>query len=119
MALIFGDTAANTGMSKTIYDSVRQVMEPIEGVSEQDMTPIRDSWKKLSYAVAKGVIEHMKSNMEISGVTTQGNVNTSVHGSTGSAVPSNHANHVHLVNLNGVDNNVEFTQNNSGTGLIS
>lgn len=116
MALIIGDASASSGMSKVIYDSVRQVMEPIDGVSEQDMAPIRDSWKKLSYAVAKGVVDHIKSNMEISGVTTQGNVNTSVQGSTGSAPPSNH---VHAVNLSGVDNNVVFTQNNNGTGLVN
>ena len=116
MALIVGDVTASSGMSKVIYDQVRQVMEPIDGVSEQDMAPIRDSWKKLSYAVAKGVIEHIKMNMEVGGVTTQGNVNTSVQGSTAGAQPSNHT---HSINLNGMDNNVEFSQNNNGTGLVS
>ncbi len=79
MALIIGDESASQGMTKAIYDSMRNTLEPIEGMSEEDMKPIRESWRKLSYAIANGVIEHIKSNMEIHGVEVAiSNVSTNV-----------------------------------------
>lgn len=68
MALIIGDKNASSGMSKAIYDKIREVMEPIDGVTGQALEDLRNSWKKLSYAIADGVVNHIKANMEIHGV---------------------------------------------------
>ena len=68
MPLKTGNISATSGMTKAIYDSIRDELEPIEGMGEEDMKLIRKSWRKLSYAIANGVIGHIKSNMEIHGV---------------------------------------------------
>jgi len=129
MALLqtIGTTAADTGMSKAIYDQLDQLLSPPlqqavdsakgpakEG-AEKALDAAREGWKKLSFAIAKGVIEHLVANMEVFGITAQGNVSVPVQGNTGTANPDNH---LHSVNITGVANNVVFTQNNDGTGRI-
>jgi hypothetical protein len=116
MALSAGNKDATAGMSKAIYDAMREALEAdLAELSEDKRTPIRESWKKMAYAIATGVISHISSNMEVFGITTQGNVSTTVQGNTGSAPPSNH---LHSISLSGVENNVVFTQNNNGTGRV-
>lgn len=106
MALIIGDQTADTGMSKAIYDQMRSVLESdLVEVSEEARSKLRESWKKLSYAIAKGVIEHIVANMEIVGIQTRGNVNAPVQGNTSSV-----NNHQHGVTLAAVQNNATFTQ---------
>jgi len=100
MALVAGNSSASSGMSKEIYDTIREVMEPIEGVEGQALEDVRDSWKKLAYAIADGVITHLKSNMEIKGVEASGNISAAVSGSTATQT------------------GVVFTQSNDGTGLV-
>ena len=76
MPLFSGDQTAQTGMSKAIYDQLQAELEPALGeVSEEVRSQLRESWKKLAYAIAKGVIEHITANMEVGGIQTQGNVN--------------------------------------------
>ncbi len=83
MALIIGDESASAGMSKSIYDKLRDVMEPIDGVTGDDLEDVRNSWRKLAFAVATGVVEHIKLNMEISGVDVSINdVSTNVNVTT-------------------------------------
>ncbi len=113
MALIIGDINASSGMSKTIYDKIREVMEPIDGVTGQALEDLRNSWKKLAYAIADGVVNHIKSNMEITGIQTTGNINAAVTGNTATA-----SSHFHNVSLSGVQNNVTFTQGNDGAGHV-
>lgn len=116
MALSVGNKDATTGMTKAIYDALREALEAdLADLSEEQRTPIQESWKKMAHAIATGVISHIASNMEVFGITTQGNVNTSVQGSTGSALPNNHS---HSISLSGVASNVVFTQNNNGTGRV-
>ena len=127
MSLIKGNESANTGMSKAIYEKMDKQLSPplqeaideAEGepkkVAEDALKKARINWKKLSYAIAYGVIDHIRSNMVIQGVTTSGNVNTSVNGETAFNVPGGHK---HGVALSGTESNVEFTQNNDGTGLV-
>jgi hypothetical protein len=92
MALIIGDQTADTGMSKAIYDQLQAVLEPAVGeLSAEARSQLRESWKKLAYAIAKGVIEHIAANMEVRGIQTQGIVNGTV---------------------------LVFTQSNDGTGHI-
>jgi hypothetical protein len=114
MALIIGDQTADTGMSKAIYDQLQSVLEPaLEGLSEEARSRLRESWKKLAYAIARGVIEHIMTNMEVVGIQTQGNVSAPVQGNTSLV-----SGHQHGVNLTGEQNNLVFTQSNDGTGHI-
>lgn len=116
MALQIGDQNATSGMTKAIYDQMAAVLEPgLDGLEEDQKTPIRDNWKKTAFAVAKGVTEYMLANMEIFGVTCRGDVAATVSGNTGTAPPSAHA---HSVSLTGRQTNVVFTQNNDGTGRV-
>jgi hypothetical protein len=115
MPLQIGDQDASSGMAKAIYDQMRALLEPgLEGLAEDKKAPIRDSWKKIAFAVSRGVIEHVTANMEIFGVRCSGNVNASVTGNTGVAAPT----HAHTVALSGVQNGVVFTQSNDGTGHV-
>lgn len=116
MALEVGNQQATSGMTKAIYDQIRAVMEPDLGdLGEQDLEEMRKGWRRISFAVASGVISHILSNMEIQSIQTQGDVNATVEGDTGTADPGNH---LHSVNLSGTQSNVVFTQSNDGTGLV-
>lgn len=67
MGLEPGDITAAGGMSKAIYDALFNNMKG----SFPDSKPSEDvcqSWKKLAYSISYGVIEHIKSNMEINGI---------------------------------------------------
>lgn len=69
MALEIGNITGTSGMSKEIYDQLNTILSPpLEGMAQEDMEKVRDSWQKLAFAIATGVIEHIKSNMEIHGV---------------------------------------------------
>ena len=116
MGLEIGDIAAGSGMSKAIFDELNIIMSPpLEGMPQEDMEKIRDSWRKLAFAIATGVIEHIKSNMDIYGIETRGDVNTTVQGNTG---PSDPGSHLHNVNLDGEQSDAVFTQSNDGTGHV-
>jgi hypothetical protein len=116
MALSIGDPAATSGMTKAIYDQLLAALDPgLEGLEEQDKLPVRESWRKIAFAVATGVIDHLLTQLEVHGVRCAGNVSTAVSGSSGPAAPSNH---VHAVNLVGVQNNATFLQSNDGAGRV-
>lgn len=128
MPLKIGPLDDETTMSHEIYKEINKELSPplqvaIDNAKSDDekksaediLTETRILWKNLSLAVAKGVINHIISNMEIKGIISQGNVNTSVSGNTDSASPNNHT---HTVNLSGEEQDVIFKQNNDGTGLV-
>lgn len=127
MALEIGSEKADSGMSQAIYREVdRQLSPPLQQAvnsaqgeakakAQEALDGAREGWKKLSYAIAKGVIEHIKANMEIRSVKTRGNVSTTVKGTTGLTGPGPHQ---HSVDLSGKQTDVVFTQNNDGTGLV-
>lgn len=116
MALKTGNITASDGMAKVIYDQMRTVIEPGLGeVNKDALKAMRESWQKLSYAIAKGVIDYIKANMEIYGIETKGDVNADVNGNTGTASP---ANHYHGIALKGNESNVVFKQSNDGTGHV-
>lgn len=103
MALVIGSVNATSGMSKAVFDQFDIVLmsqEEKNKLKPQDLENIRNSWRKLAFAIAKGVIDHITSNMEIYGVQTQGNVKAAIQGNAA------------------VQNNVVFTQNNDGTGRV-
>jgi len=105
MGLIIGDENASQGMTKAIYDKIRQVMEPIDGASSEQLEEIRSSWKKLSYAIAHGVVTHIKSNMEIKKIKLIDKV--SVQGNTGTAAPSAHS---HSVAITAEEDDLQFIE---------
>ena len=114
MALQIGDINASFGMSKAIYDELNNILSPpLDGTPSEEMTKIRDAWRQLAFAVAKGVISHIKSNMEISGVevsindvSTNVNVTTSCPSGTGTGTGTG-------------SGSATGQQSNSGTNLVN
>jgi hypothetical protein len=127
VALVIGSVNADAGMSKAIYDQVDALLSPplqeavdnaegpAKAKAQEALDAARDGWKKLSFAVATGVIGHVLSNMEVVGVQTRGNVNAQVTGQTGPAAPGPHP---HAVSLSATQNNLTLTQSNDGTGRV-
>lgn len=128
MALMIGSKNADSGMSKLIYVEIDKLLSPpllkaiqdassddIEQEAQKALIAARQGWQKLSYAIAKGVIDHIKTNIEIFGIETQGDVNTSVKGTTGTGYPNSH---YHNVDLSGEEEDVIFVQSNDGTGHV-
>lgn len=101
MPLEIGNTSATSGMSKAIYDQLNTILSPpLSGMPPAELAKIRDSWKQLAYAISKGVIDHIKTNMEIKGIQASGNINAAVSGSAATQT------------------GVVFTQSNDGTGHV-
>ena len=120
MPLDTGSEQADSGMSQAIYQELDRLLSPPLQDAVGDAQAVqatldgaRAGWKKLSYAIAKGVIEHLKANMEIVGIQAQGNINAPVQGNT-SLVNG----HQHGVDLTAVQNNAAFTQSNDGPGHV-
>ena len=81
MALIIGDVTATTGMTKAIFDQFDAVLMSDEDKSKMkpaDLEKVRDGWRKLAVAIATGVVNHLKSNMEVQGIQAGGNLNLDV-----------------------------------------
>lgn len=69
MALEAGDAAATRGMSRAIYEQLDALLSPeIEASAPDYLEQARDGWRKLSFAIAGGVVAHILSNMEIYGI---------------------------------------------------
>jgi hypothetical protein len=88
MALEIGDQKASSGMSQAIYEQLNTLLSPpLQDMAPADQEKVRDGWRQLAFAIATGVINHLKSNMEIFGVQTSGPVTTTVTGTvSGSTV---------------------------------
>jgi|SRR5215468_3135082 len=78
MALDIGNQQASSGMAKAIFDEINNQLSG--GMSPGDLANVQPSWKKLAFAIATGVINHIKSNMEIFGIQSTGPVSTTVTG---------------------------------------
>ncbi|MFI6324349.1 hypothetical protein ACIBG8_42970 [Nonomuraea sp. NPDC050556] len=126
MALEIGSPAADAGLAKEIFTQVDLLLSPpllaaVDGAkadarpgAQQALEAARDGWRKLSFAVAKGVVDHVVANLEIGGVTVSGTVSVPVSGSTGPAAPNSH---VHGVSLAPAVV-VALSQDNDGTGRV-
>lgn len=75
MPLNIGDKQATSGMSEAIYEELKALLEPPlkelvdnKKMEEGALNKVREGWQKLAYAIAKGVIKHMQSNAEVTGV---------------------------------------------------
>ncbi|MGH7597043.1 MAG: hypothetical protein ACREOI_11870 [bacterium] len=90
MALEIGNEDPPSGMSKAIYDQFDNIlMLPDEKnkLKSADLENIRNGWRKLAHAIAKGIVPYIKANMEIAGIQTSGSVTTTVTGTvTGTTV---------------------------------
>ncbi len=117
------------GMTLAIYAEMDIQLSPpllnaIDNAQENDekeaaenaLKDARANWVKLSYAISKGVVDHIKANMEILGVETRGDVEAAVEGDTEAATPGGH---VHKVILTGNQTGVVFTQSNDGLGRVN
>jgi hypothetical protein len=127
MALVIGSAAADTGMSKAIYDQVDVLLAPplqhavdaatgeAKAKAQEALDAARDGWKKLSFAISTGVVNHLLASLEVRGIQVQGNVNAAVSGSTSSVSPGPHQ---HTISLPATQNAVSFIQSNDGTGRV-
>jgi hypothetical protein len=127
MALQVGSVNADSGMSRAIFEQIDRLLSPplqgaVDGATgepkvkaQEALDAARDGWRKLSFAIATGVIGHILSNMEVSGVQTKGNIAASVSGSTAPAPPGPHP---HPVSLTASQTGVTFAQSNDGTGRV-
>jgi hypothetical protein len=130
MTLIIGSEKADTGMSKAIYDELdkslsTELLKAIDDAETADakeaaktaLSKSREGWQKLAYAISKGVINHLKTHMEIKGITTSGTINNAVKDSkTDAAAP---ADHTHSLTFPHAATKLEFTQNDDGTGHVA
>ncbi|HEX8720455.1 MAG TPA: hypothetical protein VF736_07490 [Pyrinomonadaceae bacterium] len=66
MGLEAGDAAATRGMSRAIYEQMDAVLSPaFSGLPPAALDEAREGWRKLSFAIAGGVVGYIVSNMEI------------------------------------------------------
>jgi hypothetical protein len=114
-------------MAKAIYDQIERLLSPplqnavvqtkgdAQAAAQQALDKAQEGWRKLSFCIATGVINHLISNLEIHGVQTSGTLNAPVDGQTGPAQPSQHQ---HQVSLAAAQVGITFSQINNGTGLV-
>jgi Flp pilus assembly protein TadG len=118
-----GTQEANAGMSKDIFAEMDKLLAPplqkavdeasgdAKTVAQEALDKARTSWKQLAFAIATGVITHIKANLEIAGIQTTGNVAANVNGASGPAPgPGPHA---HTVTLSATQQSVTFNQSGS------
>lgn len=117
MAMEVGNLNAQSGLTRQIFEELRAVYEPdvIDDVDGETLETLRAAWRKLAFAVAKGVVEHLRDNLEIHDVRTRGNVATEISGTTAAADPA--PGHTHGVELVGEQNGLELDQI-PGTGRV-
>lgn len=85
MALEIGDATAASGMTKAIYDQLNTLLSPpLQGLKPEDLQKVQDGWKQLAFAIAGGVVSHIKANMEIFGIQSSGTASVTVGGNPGS-----------------------------------
>jgi hypothetical protein len=63
MPLNAGDAAATSGLARDIYEVLdAQLRPPLEAALEdaaEQLPAIQDAWKKLSFCIASGVVDHV------------------------------------------------------------
>ncbi len=75
MPLDPGTVAATSGMSKAIFEQMDAVLSPaFSQLPQGDLDQAREGWRKLSFAIAGGVVSHIVANMEIYGIQVAGEI---------------------------------------------
>ena len=128
MALDYGQITALSGMSQAIYAALSAQLSPpwqskIDAATDKAakaalkaaLQESQAAWQTMSFCIAKGVVDHIHSNMEIYGIQTRGDIAAAVRGDTGPADPNSH---MHAVELAGTQAGVVFAQSNDGTGHV-
>jgi len=77
MPLAYGTVTAPEGMTTAIYNELILLFEADLINSGAERAKVEEGFKKLSYAIAAGVIKHVKLNMDISGIHVAGGTQTS------------------------------------------
>lgn len=85
MALDSGSVKADSGMAKAIYDTMaKELGKDLPALSENERNKLHDSWKKLAYCIAAGVVDHIENNLEIVGAPPdEGKVTVTIQGNQG------------------------------------
>lgn len=102
MPLQIGDQNATIGMSRDIFQELENQLS--NGMEPEEVEKVRPSWRRLAFAVATGVITHITANMEISGIESAGDVETTIQGT---------------VNVTDVTGTGTGTANTTQTGLTT
>ncbi|GAA2624003.1 hypothetical protein [Paractinoplanes durhamensis] len=122
-----GTKAADQGMAGAIFGHVDAVLgKPLQDkadaatgdakvAAQKMLDEARVKWRELSFAIAAGVVEYLRTNLEIHGVRTGGAVAATVAGQTESSAPSAHR---HGIGVTASQAGVVFVQTNDGVGLI-
>lgn len=77
MVLEIGSANADSGMSQAIYQEMDRLLSPLfQDVDQETLDAARKGWKKLSFAIASGVISHILSNMEIIDIHASGTIDS-------------------------------------------
>lgn len=77
MALQVGNQAATSGMAKAIFDQLDALLSPaLSSLPPPALEATRDGWRKLSFAIAGGVVNHIVANMEVYGIQVGGQPQT-------------------------------------------
>lgn len=120
-------TITREGMTQSIYEQMDTMLSPpLQKLVDDAETPeektqaedtlaqARHGWEKTAFAVAKGVIDHLVSNMEVHSIESMIDDNDlEVNGSTGST-----GSHQHTVNIP-VTGSLTMQQKNDGTGHVA
>ena len=106
MAVSIGDQAASSGMSKAIYDQLNQLLSPAIK-DPPTLAKAQTSWQQLAFAIATGVVNHIVSNMQVSGIQVSGTINAPVTPTGGGAA------------IGTATGSLTSTQTGSTTGLVS
>jgi hypothetical protein len=72
-----GNIEATSGMSKAIYDAMEANMSDAFPDGVPDV--VQEGWKKLAFCIATGVVDHIKSNMDVDGTTAAGGADNHTH----------------------------------------
>lgn len=78
MPLTIGDSGANAGMAKGIYDQLNEVLRP--NVPAASLADAQKGWKSLAFAIATGVVTHIVNHAEVTGVSVEGTLKLPVSG---------------------------------------
>lgn len=129
MSMSYGSKAgANVsmgGMSQNIYLLMDELLSPplqeaIDGATDdtrdgaiEALSEARKGWQKLSYAVASGVVEHLRNNLTLQNIQATGNVTINVNDDTDNGGTG----HTHNLTTSSTATNVVFNQV-VGTGEV-
>ena len=64
MPLQIGDVGAGSGLTKAIYDQLDTLLSPPLQNDATTLASARDGWRKLAFAIATGVVQHVLAHQQ-------------------------------------------------------